>query len=57
MKTDHIKEENNKADFFCEKCDREFKTVEKYKEHCDTHRVVSFILIRRLVSKSKLNCF
>merc|ERR1712127_889007 len=39
MKTDHIKEENNKADFFCEKCDREFKTVEKYKEHCDTHRV------------------
>lgn len=28
--------ENNK--FYCEACDRGFKTEEKYKEHCDTHQ-------------------
>lgn len=32
--------ENN--NFFCEVCDRGFKTDEKYQEHCATHRTVLF---------------
>jgi len=50
MNTNHSQIQNNKkqkvqdkVEYFCEICDREFKTDEKYQEHLSTHRTVKII--------------